>query len=226
MEISWQETLFFRTRIYQFLAYCLLEPSREENCEPLQPKFWLDFPLAPANEIMENALQKLIECTELFSKNDVSETLLKVQLEYMTLFVGPADPKAPPWESLYRCSEGTLFGAPTILVREAMKEFGFEIAAKYQQPEDHLGLELMLLAVASEQAAELEDEAYYEQLQRQADFILAHPLSWVHDLEERTMVPGTSGFYTYILRLISGVLMWDSDLLAEQLNHPKELVTH
>ncbi|MDR7867397.1 MAG: molecular chaperone TorD family protein [Sporomusaceae bacterium] len=218
MEASWQEVALFRAGIYRFLGHCLLESLQGDRLALLQPEFWRSFPLAPANDVMGAALDKLVGVALSLQAMPEDAALEAVQTEYTALFLGVGDPLAPPWESLYRTPEKLMFGAPAFAVREAMARFGVEAAAKYRQPEDHLGLELMLLAAASEAASLREETGWRESARLQAEFIAAHPLGWIGDLESDAATYGSVGFYAALLGLTRGVLLWDSELLNEYIS--------
>ncbi len=215
MEASWREVALFRASLYRFLGHCLLEPIQADRAALLEAGFWEEFPLAPANDAMGAALGKLVDVTTGLAVLPREEALEKLQLEYMVLFLGPGEPQAPLWESMYRTPERLMFGPPALQVREAMARFGVEAAAKYRQPEDHLGLELMLLAAASEAAAAKEEPDWRESARRQEEFIVRHPLAWIGELETDASAHGTVGFYAAVIGLCRGVLLWDRELLAE-----------
>ncbi len=213
MASSWQEVASFRAEIYRFLGHCLLEPIKEDRVSLLQPDFWEKFPLAPANETMAAALDKLASVTAVLAALPRDAALEQVQLEYTELFLGIGERQAPPWESLYRTPERLMFGPPAMQVREAMAAFGVEVAEKYRQPEDHLGLELMLLAAVGEADSARAD--WRDSARRQAAFIDEHPLAWIAELERDATAHGSTGFYGAVIGLIRGVLLWDRELLAE-----------
>ncbi|HWQ61007.1 MAG TPA: molecular chaperone TorD family protein [Negativicutes bacterium] len=199
--------------MYRFLGHGLLEPVQKDRALLLQPSFWEQFPLEPANDAMTAALGKLAAVTAGLAALPQDAALEQVQLEYAELFLGTGDRQALPWESLYRTPERLMFGPPAMQVRAVMAQFGVEVAAKYRQPEDHLGLELMLLAAASEAAADQAD--WRESARRQAAFIAEHPLAWIADLERDATDNGSTGFYAAVIGLIRGVLLWDRELLDE-----------
>ena len=65
---------------------------------------------------------------------------------FARLFVGPAKLPAPPWGSVYTDPEGVIFGNLTLDVRQWMREAGVTLRLPERQPEDHLGLMLLMLA--------------------------------------------------------------------------------
>ena len=216
MSESWQEVAVFRSEIYRFLGHCMLAPIGLDRVSLLQPEYWLNFALTPANDSMYMALEKLNRITKQLQLLPETESLEKIQLEYTALFLGPGEPIAPPWESMYSSKdERLIFGPPALEVRSAMARFGVEVVAKYSQPEDHLGLELMLLASAAERDAMHPDANWRESAALQAGFIEAHPLEWVEKLSQDADTQNGTGFYSAIIQLIHGVLLWDRELLAE-----------
>jgi TorA maturation chaperone TorD len=217
MVASWQEVASFRAGIYRFLGNCLLEPIRADRYVLFDPDFWRGFPLEPANDVMDAALDKLAGVAAGLSAWPRDEALALVQTEYTALFLGAGEPLAPPWESLYRTAEKLLFGPPAYQVRTYMERFGVAAVEKYRQPEDHIGLELMLLAAAGEAAARRGEADWRESARLQAEFIAAHPLGWIGDLERDAATHATAGFYAALLGLARGVLLWDKELLDEYL---------
>jgi TorA maturation chaperone TorD len=215
MESSWQDVAAFRAEVYRFLGLCLLEPVQEDRAQMLKPEFWREFPLAPANDVMRTALGKLVKVTSGLASLPGDAALQAVQLEFASLFLGAGNPLAPPWESMYRTPERLLFGQPAFRVREFMAQFGLAPVAQYRQPEDHLGLELMLLAAASESATSPSVGEWRESAKLQAAFIADHPLGWVEDLERDAAANGQVGFYAALIGLVRSVLLWDQELLKE-----------
>ncbi|TWH58526.1 TorA maturation chaperone TorD [Desulfitobacterium sp. LBE] len=220
MKLSWEEVCSLRTNLYGFLGNCLLESVPEEGSVSMQWEFWDEFPLESANPQMKDGLSRIISCTEYLAKLPRSQASQEVQLEFMDLFLGPGQPKAPPWESVYRTPERLLFGWPTQEVRKIYGKAGFEISRKNQLPEDHLGLELMFLAMASDTLARLitgkgSKNKIFEMIKLQRDFISSHPLTWIADFHEDAYTKGTIGFYSGLIQLIWGILLWDLDLLEE-----------
>lgn len=217
---SWQEVATVRADVYRLLGSCLLEPVFTDRAALLTPGFWRGFPLEPANGVMASALNQIDGVTARLSALPRDEALQLVQTEYMVLFLGAGEPLAPPWESLYRTPEKLLFGPPAGKVRAFMERFGVEAVAKYRMPEDHMGLELMLLAAASEDSVRKGREDWQNSARIQAEFIAAHPLAWIGDFQRDAADHATAGFYAAVIGLIHGVLLWDRELLDEYLAAP------
>lgn len=94
--------------------------------------------------------------------------------EYRRLFVGPGPKAAPPWGSVYTDRECVVFGEATLALRQWMRENGISRPGDGTEPEDHIGLMLLLLAWVARNRADLLD-----------DYAAAHLLTWApHFLEE------------------------------------------
>ncbi|WP_026198883.1 TorD/DmsD family molecular chaperone [Desulfitobacterium hafniense] len=215
MDNSLQELWVVRAKVYGFLGSCILEPLQGDSSEVLKKNFGDNFPLLAANSHMESGLAELAKLSEKFGKSPLA--IQEVQLEYTTLFLGPGLPKAPPWESIYRTQEKRLFGEPTYEVREVMARNGFEGKGKNRQPEDHMGLELILLSAMAETLNTRSGSELALALREQLDFIVNHPLTWIADLHSDAAKHGDTGFYAALIKLIWGVLLWDKELLEEVL---------
>ena len=215
MKESWDEIWNLRTSLYSFLANSLLEPIQGPYTVAFTKNFWGEFPVECANPQMESGLRQLIDCSsklEALSKEEVKEL---VMVEYTELFLGPGLPKAPPWESLYRTNEKIHFGWTTYQMKQMLHNNGLESKRKNQQPEDHIGLELMLLSVLSNQLITLEGDQQLSHIREQISFIDEHLLSWIHELCRDAKENGTIGFYSGLIEMTWGILLWDRELLQE-----------
>lgn len=66
--------------------------------------------------------------------------------EYRRLFVGPAAKAAPPWGSVYTDRDCVVFGKSTLDLRAWMRKNGIAFKGPVGAPEDHIGIELALMA--------------------------------------------------------------------------------
>ena len=79
----------------------------------------------------------------------------EVVWEYRRLFVGPAPKPAPPWGSVYTDRECVVFGGTCLELRQWMREVGIERLGDEKDPEDHIGLMLLLVAWIAEHRPEV-----------------------------------------------------------------------
>lgn len=210
---DWAEVWQVRAQVYAFLGNSLLGVMSEEDPAGLDPLFWCEFPLLPANAQMERSLAALEENARLLASLPGREAVHWVAAEYTRLFVGPGVPPAPLWESLYREGGKFLFGQPTFDMKQVLREHGLGLDEGARQLEDHLGVELLYLAAMSERfAAEGPGVA---DVRAQADFIREHPLWWVGELHKKVEAVVPDGYYAPLIELVWGVLLWDVELLGE-----------
>lgn len=88
--------------------------------------------------------------------------------EYRRLFVGPDRKAAPPWGSVYTDRECVVFGESTLALRQWMREKGINRFDGNKEPEDHIGLMLILMAwIARNRPDELDE------------YLTDHVLTWV-----------------------------------------------
>src|SRR5690625_662352 len=218
---SWTEVWAFRTKLYNLLANCLLEWIKEEDKEILTSQFWEDFSRVAANPQLEARIDQLISCTSRLEKLSTKEALEKVAVEFTELFIGTARPKAPPIESFYFSNKRTIFNEKTVEMKDILNKHGLESTKKDKFPEDHLGLQLLLIAVKSEQLNTLDSDERRTAIKKQISFIDDHLLSWLPGICNDAKEHGQTGFYGGLLELIWGTLLWDKELLEEAAGSPK-----
>ncbi|MBK5144804.1 Tat proofreading chaperone DmsD [Budviciaceae bacterium BWR-B9] len=69
---------------------------------------------------------------------------------YQRLFIGPEALPAPPWGSVYLDRESVVFGNSTLDLRQWQASLGIAVQQQLREPEDHIGLLLMLAAWLAE----------------------------------------------------------------------------
>ncbi|RJT55274.1 Tat proofreading chaperone DmsD [Rahnella variigena] len=106
-----------------------------------------------------------VQVTEYFSQIDQAQESLTDA--YQRLFVGPYALPAPPWGSVYLDKESVVFGDSTLVLRQWMRENGIEPHLTQAEPEDHIGLLLMMSAWLAENSPSLLNE-----------FLTMHLLPW------------------------------------------------
>ena len=110
--------------------------------------------------------------------------------EYRRLFVGPGHKAAPPWGSVYTDRECVIFGLTTLDLRQWMRERGIERLGDANDPEDHIGLMLALMAwLAGTRPDGL------------ADYLRLHLLAWARHFLEYLEDATTHPFYRGLARL-------------------------
>ena len=110
--------------------------------------------------------------------------------EYRRLFVGPAAKVAPPWGSVYTDRESVVFGESTLELRAWMRVHGIKRMGGEADPEDHIGLMLLLMAWIADNRPELLDE-----------YLQLHLLTWADHFLEGVVKSTKHAFYEGLARL-------------------------
>ena len=115
--------------------------------------------------------------------------------EYRRLFVGPMAKPAPPWGSVYTDREQVLFGETTLQLRQWMRENGIARHTNNAEPEDHIGLMLLLMGWIAQHKPEV-----------LGDYLRLHLLPWSHHFLEQLMAATVHPFYEGLAQLTDASL--------------------
>ncbi|OOS01295.1 DMSO reductase maturation protein DsmD [Canicola haemoglobinophilus] len=107
-----------------------------------------------------------------------------LDVEYQTLFIGPNSLIAPPWGSVYLDPEAVIFGDSLLKLREFLDKNRIEFISKQDEPEDHIGIMLMLSAYLAENNPTLLPE-----------FLQQHFLIWSSRYLDLLIAGSESDFY-------------------------------
>lgn len=134
----------------------------------------------------------------------------EVVWEYRRLFVGPAPKPAPPWGSVYTDRECVVFGGTCLALRQWMRETGIQRLGGEKDPEDHIGLVLLLMAWIAEHKPEVLE-----------DFLRLHVLPWSSHLLDRLADAAEQPFYEGSARLAKASLEGMQDAFCLDVVHPR-----
>lgn len=148
-------------------------------------------------------------------------SILDLRADYTRLFVGVGIVLAPMWESVYFNDGRMTFQEETLQVRNWFKRFKLESEKLYQEPDDHLGLELTFVAYLAQlglQALEQNDaKLVQEALDAQRDFLNEHLLRWAFKWAKLVNEYSKTNFYRGISHLLSGALTEAANLVGAKL---------
>ncbi|MFF0745519.1 molecular chaperone [Streptomyces sp. NPDC004111] len=198
------------TALYGLAAACtvlsrllLTAPDQQVLDRLRDPGLLADWPLPPCE-----ATDRGLVC--LARSADENEDATAVTRDYNRLFVGPERLLAPPYESVHRSEDQLVFEAETFQVRAFYARFGLTAPRLGREPDDHIGLELDLVATLCIRAAEALDRTGTT---RTVDFVAAlrefltgHLLAWAPDFMEMVEAHARTRFYQGVGTLGSGVL--------------------
>jgi TorA maturation chaperone TorD len=133
-----------------------------------------------------------------------------IRSDYTRLFIGPARPLAPPWESVSLSISGLTFQEETLEVRRWYARHGLQFEKLHKEPDDHIGIELAFiahLAGLAVRAVENADEIAFDQaLTAHTGFLNEHLLRWGPEWSRVMIDSARTEFYQGIGRLTQATL--------------------
>lgn len=168
------------------------------------------YPLSPFYSAVE-AFEK--ELNGLGKKADLSDLIL----EYNRLFVGPYKMAVPPYESLYRDSEGLVMSSCAVNVEKLYRENGLELSPEFKDLPDHISAELHFMAYLCLKEAEAEkgrnDQEFLKFISQQDAFLREHLGLWIDDFTRKLESSSSSPFYSSLGKLLSLFIKLDRDMV-------------
>lgn len=141
-------------------------------------------------------------------QGSMDQLYLALHTDHVQLFSGP-EPKAAPWESVWREKDRLLFGQSTEAVANTYLDWGIRIEQAGHDPEDHLGLELAfacyLLQVMQEdpEVTGADGKTPGDAL---AVFLREHLLLWADDCLRAASSAAVTPFYGHVPVLCRALL--------------------
>jgi TorA maturation chaperone TorD len=179
-----------RADLCRFLAGCYYEPGPEFTEEKL-----FDSMLAAATRIDTDLAEHARRLGEAFTADD-TQTLL---VDYTRLFLGPVQPLAKPYGSVWLTGETTLMQEATMAVLELYRQGGFDIDEEFRELPDHIAVELeflYLLLFKRNQARRndvADDLAALTALQQR--FLAQHLGAWIGPFAAAVQAGAETAFY-------------------------------
>jgi len=215
--------LFFRARIYSIIRdLFLFEPSQEYLQKLLQDKILEMIGKAYPEECLRTFSAEFLKAINEVLGGEVK--LIDIWAEYARLFIGPAPPIAPPYESLHRPVDGErrFKGEAWMDVKEWFLEDGF-ILEDHAVLEDHAGIEFEYMMLTTLKASELlkngERDASLNILVRQKKFLEEHLTKWIPKLCTEIEEGTESSFYRSFAKFTRSFLKEDLVLLDELISY-------
>lgn len=189
--------------IYQY-------PDREQRewfQELTEPDTFLEAPLYTDQQDIADGLELLQAWA---SQGLDDDTYLEMQADFTRLFIGVGKVIAAPWESVYFNEDRLTFEEETLQVRQWFRRFGLEAEKLFNEPDDHIGLELTFLANLTSQALEALDgedtEKFGSLIQARNEFLTEHLLKWGFRWCDLVTENARTDFYKGIGLLTRGTL--------------------
>ncbi|HHY26857.1 MAG TPA: molecular chaperone TorD family protein [Desulfitobacterium dehalogenans] len=207
-----------RVQVYDLLRRIFLTgPSldllraivEQAKSKPLQEDFQF-----PEEEAFFDFLRQLTSA-------DLEPLQKELTWEFNRLFVGPYHLPTPPYESVYRTTNGLMMQEPSTEVRKKFLAAGLQVTNLNRDPDDHIGLELefmYFLCVKGLQA--LENNRIPElrlRISQQQEFLEIHLLQWAltfcEDVSGHTHQP----FFARMAGFMAGYFKLEKQIIKETL---------
>lgn len=221
-QVEWQDTLAGETLLLGMAGRILyIYPDQAERAwiqSMLDEDVFQEAPFATENAQVKGGLELIRKWG---AGGITDEKFDSLRADYTRLFIGVERVAAAPWESVHLGKDPLIFQERTLAVRAWYKRFGLEVEKLHQEPDDHIGLELLFLSKLAEQGAQALDasdqEKFEEYINAQRDFLQQHlgawALSWCGLVEKHAR----TDFYLGMAALLRGALTELAEILGVQL---------
>lgn len=222
---SWKSALMGETLLFAVLGKLLYQELDRSLLDALvTDEVFLESPFGEEQTEVQRAIELLSRWSS-ENANGISDAEFDlIKQDNLKLLIGLDVMPAPPWESVYFSDKHMVFQEQTLQVREWYARFGLQIEHLHQEPDDHIGLELLFvshLASSAWQALDEDKDRFEELLQAQRDFLTEHLLRWGTSWAKLVKKHAETDFYRGIGHLTHGALLAAADTLQIQL--PKEV---
>jgi anaerobic sulfite reductase subunit A len=204
----------YRKSIYTFLSRIYREEVDQKLIDSLKGK---DLLLSHPESEITQGWEILRDFLQTASQNPIPE----LAVEYTNIFLGTGKNPAYPFESVYRTKQRLEMQRPRDEVIETYRGEGFKKGADFNEPEDHIAVELEFMAHLAQKtitALESGDQAKAKDFfQKQVNFLKQHLNQWVGPFCQDIEQGAESGFYKGIAKITKGFVSLDNKLLNEQI---------
>ena len=223
MELNWCETLTGEMLTFALLGKAFyVYPEKAWMQSLTDEDIFAEVPFAATQSQAVAALSLLQQWTKSVSEQSLDD----LRSDYTRLFIGPGKVLTPPWESVFFSEERLTFQESTLHVREWYRRFGLQSDKLYQEPDDHIGLELEFVAHLAKQALlalEQNDQANFDTaIDAQKKFIAEHLGRWAWGWCEQVEAQAHTDFYRGMAMLTRGAVAEVASLLNIQITVGKE----
>lgn len=180
---------------FAFLGNLLLTPLNHLGENIFDPRLWLVFERFDDHAIEEAASHCRAHLASAAKSNEATRG---ISVEYAKLFLGPPQPEAAPWQTLYSGGGRIGYGDPAMGMQRILRRHGLELSGRRNQYPDHIGIEMLVLSELLAQGD--------EKPSRILEYVEAYPGSWIGALACDAEQAAPGGFYPGILRLAESMI--------------------
>ena len=215
-----------RQAIYSFLARTYAVEFTAETLKELAENRGLWSRLAEGPEIrgteLAEGFKTLAEFAAKLNGSDLETARLELAVEYAGLFLGVRQVPPHPSESVYTGKGRLLMQKPRDDVMKIYRRMGLERSSEFNEPEDHIAVELQFMADLSGKSGEaLRTGDLVEAkncLEVQRDFVSEHLIKWVPMLAKDILRGAQREFYKAIAKITEGYVRIDRDVLVQMID--------
>ncbi|GAD78999.1 molecular chaperone TorD [Vibrio ezurae] len=170
--------------------------------------------LAENESLFASATRLLTALDKLQQREDAQ---LELSADFCDLFLTSDKHAALPYASLYLEENKLLNGAPAQKMTQIMLEHGIEVDKGFNEPADHLAIELDFIGNLIIRSNQLEKQAHLDAaLNEQKLFIEQHLLSWIPQFSENCTQYDEFGFYSAVAELLVNFCEIDCLYLSDE----------
>ena len=210
------ELLDARARVYGMLARMFREEIDAAELKQMQA---MRFPVATGNADVDAGYRMLFD----YLKTAWADSVTELAIDYVRTFIGHGVngySAAYPFESVYTSERRLLMQEARAEVLDTLRDNGLK-AGRWNEGEDHIGLELEFIQRMSIRAKEAleegDEEGAVEQLRRSREFMEEHLLNWMPMLCTDMHKFAHTKFYHGLATLSLAYVEEDATLLDEML---------
>ncbi len=197
---SYEKYLFSKARstVYAMLSLCFYYPSKE--VDSMKKTRANDFSKS-LKTLSLNPFFKGLDELGIHLTDDLKTTKRdKLEVEYTRLFIStyPSVP-CPPYESYYKSNEKLLMREEAVKINKLYREYGVDLSEKFNEPPDHIALELEFMHFLSLNESRywkeesIDDAIYF--LRGELEILSTFLATWVHSFSECIKKHAKLSFY-------------------------------
>ncbi len=130
-----------------------------------------EVPFAANQEDVQIGADLLQRWTEASRETSIEDCILKLRVDNTHLFACVGEILAPPWESVYFNKKRLVNQIQLLQVRDWYRKYGLSVNRGNQEPDDHIGYEVLFLAFLAGQAIKENEKGDSE---KYAELVMAH----------------------------------------------------
>ena len=183
------------------------------------------FPCDTGNDDVDAGYRRIA----LYCASHRDDALLDLARDYARVFIGHGNnayAAAYPFESVYTSEKRLLMQEARDEIIEVYRKGGLKVDAGWEDPEDHIALELEYMQVMARRTREAleagDDGRALELLDDQRAFLLRHLVSWTPLLVKDMERIAQTDFYLGLASLTRGLLAQDREFLNSVVSSVEE----